>query len=171
MIKYLYVPEEKNPIDYIKHAKDNGCLQIIHGYSDLIKDFIPEKNEVLVIKIPQIRQLITDKNIYAFGDDMKFTFIDEWLRDDKYIYADADILYIDIDDPNKIEKVQEIRMSYDGEYSFNGTFSPEKYGEYIISVSSVTDDGKKKKILSKEIIVYNKEGESNNGTETFSFEL
>lgn len=171
MIKYLYVPIEENPVNYIKHAKDNGCIQIIHGRSEIINDYIDKQDDVIVVKIPQIRQLITEKNVFPLGDEIEFYYIDEWVKHDKYIYIDADILYIDMDDPNKINKIEEIRMSYDGEYCFNGKFVPEVYGEYIISIYASKDDNKKKKIVSKEIIVYKKEESQWNGTETFKFEL
>lgn len=171
MLKYLYVPEKENSIDYIEYAKENSCIQIISGDSSILNEVEYDKDSVEIVKIPTILSITTEKNVYESGEDIKVIFVDEWLRDEKYVKVILKILQIDINDPNKVEEYDEIVMSYDGEYAFYSKFSIDQYGEYILQVYSEYDDGKINKKISKELIVYKKEEESKNDERLFDFKL
>lgn len=170
MKRYFYVPKDKDIEDFLDIARDNGCSEIVHGDSDLVNDLITNVDEEQVVMIPEYRMIYMEKSAYEQGEDVKIIFMDEWLKDTKYIMVNCVISKIDMYDPSKIEEFISIPMMYDEEFCFGAKFIPEEYGEFVIDIVCVFDDESQKKIMSKEFIVYKKE-ESGGSNGKFRFEV
>jgi hypothetical protein len=172
MLKYLYVPKNENPIDYLDQAASEKCLQIIHGESEIINNLVKDKDSPAVVYIPKIRTLLIENPSYQYGEEVKFIFTDEWVREEGYSLASAEIMHVDIEDPSQVDLIEELKMSFDGDFSFYHKFTPKDYGEYIIQIYAEYEDGKRFKKMSNSFIVYKDNGLGVPKNEKFfSFEL
>lgn len=153
MIKYIYVPEDKDPAEYYEKANDLNVSQIVHGPSDLILDFIEDYTQPSVIEIPEFIGLAMPIKTFKQGSNIQIVFIDEWIKQNKYDSLDCRVYAVDIDKPSVMNLFKTLKMQYDQNYTFFAEFTSDNFGEFILEiVANYKED--KKILLREEIIVY-----------------
>lgn len=154
MQTYLYIPENKDMIDYFDKAKNSNISQIIQGPSDIIEDHVEDYSKPFIIKIPEYRGFWMDNFVFPESTEINIVFIDEWVKGENYHSIDAVIFKVDQEDPSMMDHYIDIKMGYDNEYTFYEKIRIDEYGEYLIKIIANYDDNTKKILDQKEFIVF-----------------
>jgi hypothetical protein len=168
MIRYLYVPIEKDIDGYIEDAFNNKFNQIIHGESDIIKDFIKDVSETQEITIPEFRHIKDGYLVYEEKHMFKIVWIDEVFnkKDEGGIFIN--LYKLDDKDLNKREYLFSQSFEEVYPYIYETQLSLDSYGEYPIEIvykDSVTDYI----VFSDSIIIYKKYEEESKANDRFFF--
>ncbi len=169
MLRYLYVPENLDIYDHIDYAIKNDFNQIIHGESDVVKDFIIDKNMAQEINIPEYRLVSNTSLIFKENEEFTFTVIDEFDVNDKYKLMKINIFRID--DINISEKIFILQKNMEkvASHTYQTNLSIDGYGEYIFEVIVESEKDNKENIIILENIVIYKEYQEGGGDDAFFF--
>lgn len=171
MIKYIYVPESQDIFDYYEKSFHLNISQIIHGPSDIIKDYIDDYSRPCIIEIPEFKGIILEEKVVKENSKILIPFIDEYKKQDSYNSIDCKIYKIPLDGPRKKEVYEIIHMKHDLKYSFFCEYIFTDYGEYFIEI--IANYEKESKILDyTEIIVFKEfKNKINEEIDDFKFKI
>jgi hypothetical protein len=166
MLKYLYIPEDKEISDHIDFAVMNNFNQIIHGRSEIVENLICDYDEVQEINIPEYREVLNRSLVFKEKETFKLILIDEFYLQDGYNVSDIEIYRLDDIDLNKKEFILRKKMDKVDECIYEVELNLDVYGEYIYEIQFETDmklNTENRLILLKDSIVIYKEYEENQG--------
>jgi hypothetical protein len=168
MIKYLYVPIEKDIDDYIEDSVNNKFNQIIHGESDIIEHLIKDRSESQEITIPEFRHIKDDYLVYEEKHMFKVVWIDEFFSKE-----DGDGIFINLyklDDKDLNKRDYLFSKSFEEVYSYiyEIELSLDSYGEYPVEIV-YKKSTKDYIVFSDSIIIYKKYEEESAANDRFFF--
>jgi hypothetical protein len=154
MQTYLYIPEDEEILNYFDKAKDSNISQIIQGPSDIIEKYVEDYSKPFIIKIPEYRGFWMETFVFPENKDIQIIFIDEWVKDENYISVDAIIFKVDIEDPSMMDHFMDIKMGYDGGYTFYEKIKIDTYGEYLVKIIANYENDTRKILDQQEFVVF-----------------
>lgn len=154
MQTYLYIPEDESIVEYLDKAKNSEISQIIQGPSDIIEEHVEDYSKPFIIKIPEYRGFWMETFVFPEDTDIQIVFIDEWVKGEKYNSIDAIIFKVDEENPSELIHYKDVKMGYNGEYTFYEKIKIHEYGEYLIKIIANYDDNTKRILDQKEFIVF-----------------
>ena len=162
----MYVPESLDVADFFAQAKESNISQIVHGPSDIIKDFVEDYSNPFIINIPQYRGFWMQKHVFEQNEDIQVVFIDEWITQENYESVSVLVFKVDLDDPARMNLFKEFKLGHDGTCNFYEKIRIEECGEYYLRVVAHYPDGAMANMDEVEIIVYRA---NDGGDEGFDF--
>jgi hypothetical protein len=157
MLRYLYVPKNLDLYDHIDYAVKNNFNQIIHGESDVVKDFIIDPEVAQEINIPEYRSIFNKNLVFKEGEDFLLTLIDEFDINDEYDSVEINIFRINDKDMSEKVFIIQKNMEKVQPHIYQANISLESYGEYIFNVVTKSEKNNKEDIIIRENIVIYKE--------------
>lgn len=154
MQTYLYIPEDEDIMEYFDKAKNSDISQIIQGHSDIIEEHVEDYSKPFIIKIPEYRGFWMETFVFPENKDIQIIFIDEWVKNENYNSVDGVIFKIDQEDPSIMNHHMDIKMGYNGEYTFYEKIKIDSYGEYLIKIIANNNDDTRKILDEREFIVF-----------------
>lgn len=151
MIHILYVPKDKDPLDFYTVAQENNCRQIIHGPSDIINDHLPNYEDVTVVTVPEYLYIDISEKVVEEGRLVSFKLINEFISE---IKKEQPVLLEIYRRYEKSDAIAKIEMIYDGLFSYACEYNFDEYGEYLIRVTGESKNDGKITICEDEVIVF-----------------
>lgn len=151
MIHILYVPENKDPLDFYTVAQENNCRQIVHGPSEIINGHLPNYEDVMVVTIPEYAYIDISEKVVEEGESVSFKLVNEFISEMKKgspVFLEIYKRY------EKSDAIAKIEMEYDGLFSHDCEYKFEEYGEYLIRVTGTNKNDNKITIREDEVIVF-----------------
>lgn len=169
MIHVLYVPKDKDPLEYYAVAEERGCNQIIHGPSDLVDEHVVNMDEVTVIGIPEYVYLLISKKVVEENEVVNFKFINEFTRE----LDETQGVFLEISEMYKKDsKKERIQMNHDSTFVYDIDHRFNEYGEFLVRISVTNLHGETVIVCEDEIIVYraSENSDQEENKEVFSFD-
>lgn len=151
MIHILYVPKDKEPLDFYEIAKQNNCRQIVHGPSDMINDHLPNENEVTVISIPEYVYIDISERVVEEGQTVTFKVINEFISEMK---KDSPVFLEVYKRYEKSDALCKKEMQYDNFFSYDSEYKFDEYGEYLVRVTGTNKKDETVRVCEEEVIVF-----------------
>lgn len=150
MIRYLYIPINKDLDDFMDYAVNNNFNQIIHGESDVVRDYIKDFNSVQEINIPEYKFIVNDNLVFKEKEKFTLIIIDEFSESLKEVPEYIELYRIDDLDLNKKDFILNKNIIKIDNFVYSVDLSIDEYGEYEIYIKLNT----KNTILKDKIIIY-----------------
>jgi hypothetical protein len=153
MIRYLYVPIDKDLDEFIEFSIENHFNQIIHGESDIINDLISNKNEIQKIEIPEFRFIDNKDLVFKENETFIIKIIDEFCLSENYKIVGANLYRLDDRDINKKEFVLYKEGGKIDYFNYQVELNIILYGEYLVEII-IEKEGLNECLMSDKIIIY-----------------
>lgn len=165
MLRYLYIPENEDLDEHIEYAINNNFNQIIHGNSDIIKDYLINLNCIEEINIPEYRMILNDNLVFTEKEIFQIIIIDEFIKKEEDIDLYIDIFRIDDNDLKKKVFIKKEKLNKLKDYVFTSSISLDLYGEYVVYIIN-----NNKIVLEEKVIIYKEYKEKSYKNDKFFFE-
>jgi hypothetical protein len=168
MLKYLYIPQEKDLDEFIEFAVENNFNQIIHGDSDILNDFSYDNSNIHEINIPEYRHIENENLVFKENEIFTIRLVDEFNIKENYKILGVNLFRVDDNNLNKKDFILYKDMDKIDDYIYDVDIQLEVYGEYIIDIIAQFDD-KKETLLKDSIVIYKEWIEDNTLNDKFYF--
>lgn len=150
MEKIYYVPEGSViDDDILFKAQESQCSQVIVGKSDLIDLYLQDPVMPQVVYIPEINNVFLEKETFPLGEEIELYYLNEWLLYERMSDVRLELHLVDMDDPKKVEMVEEYSLEKEGDVRFVVRFTPKTFGEYQLKLYDSNGF-----LYSKSLIIY-----------------
>lgn len=166
MIRYLYIPIDKDLDDFMDYAVNNNFNQIIHGESDIVRGYIQDFNSVQEINIPEYKFILNDNLVFKENEYFILTIVDEFSEDSGELPKYIEIYRIDDLDLNKKDFILNKDIIKKQNFIYQVDLSVDKYGEYEVHIKS----NNKKSLIKDKIIIYREYKEAESADDKFFFD-
>ena len=170
MIRYLYIPKDKNLDDFIDYAINNKFNQIIHGQSEILDKFIIDYSEVKEIEIPEYRVVNNETLVFKESETFNINLVDEFSNNENYNITSIEIYRVDDEDIYKKDFIFSKDMNKIDNYFYTVNCELQKYGEYEFIINTDSNDEKNKIIYVDKIIIYREFEEVGDSDDRFFFD-